>query len=100
LEQGLHITAADISEKSLHVLCHRLTGKEVLEIKIADMEFLPFDDEVFDLVISAGVLSYDDNKLVMCELYCVLKTGGHFLSVDSMNHNIIYRLNRWILYIL
>lgn len=100
LEHGLHVTATDISEKSLHVLYQRLSDKGVLEIKVADMEFLPFDDEVFDLVTSAGSLSYGDNQLVMREVYRVLKPEGHFLCVDSLNHNIIYRLNRWIRYIL
>ena len=63
------------------------------------MECLPFQDGQFDMVASAGSLSYGDNDLVMQEIYRVLKPGGCFVCVDSLNHNPIYRLNRWIHYL-
>lgn len=68
---------------------------ENLKTRIADMEFLPFNDEEFDSVCCAGSLSYGDNHLVMQEIYRVLNPGGIFLCVDSLNHNPIYWLNRW-----
>jgi ubiquinone/menaquinone biosynthesis C-methylase UbiE len=32
----------------------------------------------------------------MNEIFRVLKRGGVFVCVDSLNHNPIYRFNRWI----
>ena len=34
--------------------------------------------------------------MVMNEIFRVLKPGGVFVCVDSLNHNPIYRFNRWI----
>ena len=51
---------------------------------------------MYDVVTSAGSLSYGDNLLVMQEVHRVLKPGGVFICVDSLNHNPIYRLNRWV----
>ena len=63
------------------------------------MESLPFDDESFDVVLSAGSLSYGNNEIVMNEIYRVVKPGGMFICVDSLNHNPIYRFNRWLQYL-
>lgn len=46
-------------------------------LKEADAEHLPFDDEVFDLVYSWGVLHHSPNtSQAICEVYRVLKPGG------------------------
>ena len=34
------------------------------------------------------------------EVRRVLRPGGTFICVDSLNHNPIYRLNRWVHYIM
>ena len=44
--------------------------------KVADMEKLPFKNESFDVICSAGSLSYGDNNRVINEIYRVLKLGG------------------------
>lgn len=98
LETGAVVTATDISESSLEFLYSRHKKNEMLHTKIADMESLPFPDGSFNLISSAGSLSYGDNQLVMNEIYRVLKPGGVFICVDSLNHNPIYRLNRWFHY--
>jgi len=66
---------------------------------VADMEKLPFSDISFDIVVSAGSLSYGDNDIVLHEIYRVLKPDGVFIAIDSLNHNPIYRLNRYIHYL-
>lgn len=63
------------------------------------MEKLPFPDSSFDVVVSAGSLSYGDVVLVMNELKRILRPGGVFICVDSLNHNPIYKLNRWVHYV-
>ena len=66
---------------------------------VADMEKLPFPDASFDVVVSAGSLSYGDVVLVMNELKRILRPGGIFICVDYLNHNPIYKLNRWVHYL-
>ena len=96
LYSGARVFATDISPKSLEVLESRYHKAANLNIQLADMESLPFLSESFDMVTSAGSLSYGDNELVMNEILRVLKPGGSFICVDSLNHNIVYRFNRWL----
>ena len=67
--------------------------------KLANMEKLPFKDASFDLVCGVGFLSYGDNVKTMNEIFRVLKTGCYFICVDSLNNNLIYRLNRYFQFI-
>lgn len=94
------VIATDISERSLEFMRQRfrLSGED-LQVAAADIERLPFGCGVFDVVCAAGVLSYGDNILVMEEVYRVLKPGGVFICVDSLNGNPVYRLNRWVHYL-
>ena len=84
LDMSFKVTSTDISSKS---------------VEVADMEKLPFNNESFDVVCSAGSLSYGDNTVVMNEIYRVLKKGGVMIAVDSLNNNPIYRLNRYMHYL-
>jgi ubiquinone/menaquinone biosynthesis C-methylase UbiE/glycosyltransferase involved in cell wall biosynthesis len=99
LQTGARVTATDISESALEILQRRMAQYGNFETRVADMEALPFADGAFDLVVSAGSLSYGDNQIVMDEIYRVLDSGGKFICVDSLNHSPIYRLNRWIQYL-
>lgn len=96
LETGAQVCATDISENSLEIIQKQNKGYNNLKTKTADMESLPFADNSFDIVTSAGSLSYGDNKVVMKEIYRVLKDNGLFICVDSLNHNPVYRINRWL----
>lgn len=96
LTLGAQVVASDISELSLDILRRRYKSSKNLTTQVEDMEHISFEDGVFDVVISAGSLSYGDNLLVMQEIRRLLKLGGIFICVDSLNHNPIYRLNRWI----
>jgi ubiquinone/menaquinone biosynthesis C-methylase UbiE len=97
VQTGARVVVSDISVRSLVVLSRRFHNDRVKTL-VADMESLPFDANTFDIVTSAGSLSYGDPVLVNAEIKRVLKRGGMFLCVDSLNHNPIYRLNRWIHY--
>ena len=63
------------------------------------MENLPYEKNTFDVVCCAGSLSYGNNLLVLNEINGVLKSDGYFISVDNLNENPIYKLNRYIHYI-
>lgn len=97
VQTGARVVASDISINSLAVLS-RIFERERVKTQVADMEMLPFDDNSFDVVTSAGSLSYGDPTLVDAEIRRVLRPGGTFICVDSLNHSPVYRLNRWIHY--
>ncbi|KGF96886.1 hypothetical protein EU96_1523 [Prochlorococcus marinus str. MIT 9302] len=101
LENYQDITFADISKNSLDVIkknCSSFSTKSI-SFKECNMEFLPFDNDIFDIVACAGGLSYGNNKLVLNEIHRVLKPNGIFIGIDSLNENPIYKLNRYIHYL-
>ena len=57
---------------------------------------LNFENDSFELVSIAGSLSYLEKTKLIDEILRVLKPGGYFVCVDSLNNNPIYRLNRFI----
>ena len=95
-QTGARVVASDISSRSLTVLAQRIKG---VVTQVADIETLPFKSNSFDVVAIAGSLSYGEPKLVDAEVGRVLRPGGIFLCVDSLNHNPIYRVNRWVNYL-
>ncbi len=100
LRAGGTLTALDISGESLKVLVRRFAKLGfAVQALIGDIEYLPFQSGSFDFVISAGSLSYGGNEMVMGEIIRVLKPGGMFVCVDSLNNNPIYRANRFIHYL-
>jgi ubiquinone/menaquinone biosynthesis C-methylase UbiE len=96
LECGFTVCATDISSNSVRLMEKRFVLYEEFSARVADMEALPFPDGSFDVICSAGALSYGDNSIVRNEIYRVLKSGGQFIALDSLNHNPIYKLNRYI----
>lgn len=97
VKTGAYVTATDISPNSLKLLAQRIknAGAEVTT-QVADMEKLPFSDNSFDMVACAGSLSYGEPLLVDTEIKRVLCPGGLLICVDSLNHNPIYRFNRFL----
>lgn len=95
LSAGGKVIASDISRFSLAVLEKRYGSNAALRTCVADMESLPFPRLSFDVIASAGALSYGDGVRVREEVFRVLAPGGVFVCVDSLNHNPVYRLNRW-----
>lgn len=93
------VIATDISKHSIDLLKFRYQHSQNCETCIADVENLPFKNKSFNFVVSVGALSYGENRIVMNEVHRVLKPGGYFICVDSLNHNPIYRVNRWIHYL-
>ncbi len=97
LRTSAAVVASDISARSLEVLAS-LHNSENLTCLVMDMEELNKDEE-FDIIVSAGSLSYGDNAIVLNNIYQALKPGGFFICVDSLNNNWIYRLNRFFHYL-
>ena len=99
IKMKFNVCATDISPKSVEVMSQKYSKYKNFFSKVADMEKLPFKNESFDVICSAGSLSYGDNNKVMSEIYRILKLGGRVVLVDSLNDNPIYRFNRYINYI-
>ena len=99
IDMSYEVCATDISLEFLEVMNKKFHGCINFYTQYADMEKLPFTEESFDVVCSAGSLSYGDNEIVMNEIYRVLKPGGMFIAVDSLNNNPIYKFNRYIRYL-
>ena len=103
LATGATVIATDLSEQSLEILKKVYSETdffERLQIKKADIEDLPFRNNSFDIVTCAGSLSYGNSSKVDNEINRVLKPNGYFISIDSLNNNIIfknYRLVQWII---
>ena len=99
LETGAFVVATDISPNSVQIIKKKYKKySDKLIAKVADMEHLPFGNETFDVVCSAGSLSYGDNQIVMNEIHRVLKPGGKLIIVDSLHENPLYIINRWMGY--
>jgi len=100
LQTGANVIAGDISLDALSLLRQRFKSTPGnLKTEFADMESLPFETSSFDVIASAGSLSYGDPYLVDAEISRVLRPGGMLICVDSLNHNPVYRANRWLHYL-
>lgn len=96
LKAGHILHATDISSESVKIMMKKFKHYENFSSEVSDMESLDYDNESFDVVVSAGSLSYGDNDTVLNEIYRVLKKDGIFIALDSLNHNPIYRFNRYL----
>jgi SAM-dependent methyltransferase len=94
---GAELTAIDISPESLSILKIRSRGK--IKTVLGDIDELPFEDNSFDMVIASGSLSYGTPSKVDGEIFRILKDGGSIIILDSLNHNPIYKLNRYMSFI-
>ena len=79
------VTGLDMTEQMINKArenCAKLDFKNV-EFVLGDIEKMPFDEYVFDLVISNCVLNLvPDKSKAFSEIFRVLKPGGHFCVSD------------------
>lgn len=97
---GAVVTVSDIAPQNIE-LARLRAARAGLQItgRAADAEALPWPEASFDLVTCAGSLSYVDLDKFLAELRRVLRPGGAFVFVDSLNHNPFYRFNRYVNYL-
>jgi ubiquinone/menaquinone biosynthesis C-methylase UbiE len=93
LDTNANLTALDISINSLKVL--QLRYPNVARTVTGNMENMPFLDEEFDAVVTCGSLSYGNPRLVLSEIYRVLKPGGKVIILDTLASNPIFMLLRF-----
>jgi len=78
-KNGAKLYGIDLTVEALSHAKHRLElyGLKAEEIKVADAENLPFDDDFFDIVYSWGVIHHSPNTpKALKEVIRVLKPGG------------------------
>jgi len=91
---GAFVTALDISEISLQVLKMCTDGR--VDTVCASMDSIPIPNSSFDFIVSVGALSYADFEMTWGEIKRLLKPGGCLIILDSLDHNPVYRLNRFL----
>jgi SAM-dependent methyltransferase len=97
---GADVTVSDIAPHNVELTLRRAARAGLrVEGWVADAEQLPCSDVSFDLVTCAGGLSYVELDVFLREVRRVLKPGGLFVCVDSLDHNPIYRFNRYLHYL-
>jgi ubiquinone/menaquinone biosynthesis C-methylase UbiE len=89
------IVATDIALSPLRIARERGPVDAIAAV-VADSENLPIRDGSVDVVTSAGILYCHDLPALAAEVMRVLVPGGHWVLVDSFDHNPMYRLNRFI----
>lgn len=99
-QTGADVTVSDISNDSLKIL-NKIFSQSYKNFNTleADMENIPVKSNTFNIVVSAGSISYGNKKILKNEIYRILKPNGYFIAVDSLNDNLIYRFNRYINYL-
>lgn len=78
--KGYRVTGLDRSGKMLELASRQLAGLDNWDLVEGDIEALPFDDNSFDIVLSAGVIEYlESDEKVLLEFKRVLKNDGLLL---------------------
>ncbi|MEI8088795.1 MAG: class I SAM-dependent methyltransferase [Opitutaceae bacterium] len=94
---GARVTASDLAENNLMVAQARATRAGLrIDTLLANAESIPLPEDSFDVVTCVGSLSYVNLELFLGEVVRLLRPGGAFIFVDSLNHNLIYQVNRWL----
>jgi len=93
-----NVTVLDVSASSLE-LC-KINTKNKVKALLGSMDNIPCLDNSFDVVVSCGSLSYANMHKLEKEIERILIPGGHFIYLDSLNHNPIYFLNRVLHFVL
>jgi ubiquinone/menaquinone biosynthesis C-methylase UbiE len=94
---GIHVTGVDLTDSGIAMAKKRfdLYGQEA-DLRVADAETLPFEDETFDVVYSFGVLHHTpDTKKAIGETHRVLKSEGKAFVMLYYRPSLNY-LAHWI----
>ncbi|MEO5773831.1 MAG: methyltransferase domain-containing protein [Sphingomicrobium sp.] len=101
LTQALHracpeaeIVATDLNQAMLDVAAARISADKV-SFRQADAQDLPFDDDIFDLVVCQfGIMFFPDKVRGNAEARRVLRDGGRYMLViwDRLDRNPVSQL--------
>lgn len=88
---GADMHAVDLTEKGVEITRRRLALNGLsADVRVGDAEALPFEDNLFDLVYSWGVLHHSpDTEKAVSEAHRVLKPKGRFVIMLYNRRSII-----------
>lgn len=94
LAYGIDLTEEAVSNTQKRLLLDNLKAEE---IKVADAEHLPYEDNFFDLTYSWGVIHHSpDMEQCLREMIRVTKTGGS-IKLMVYNRNSLFAFYRYLL---
>jgi len=78
---GAEVTAVDYTQRAVELTQELLERSNLCAtVKLADIEDLPFPDNMFDFAFSLGVIHHTPNpQKAMCKIHHVLKPNGIFV---------------------
>ncbi|WP_372933616.1 bifunctional demethylmenaquinone methyltransferase/2-methoxy-6-polyprenyl-1,4-benzoquinol methylase UbiE [Mariniphaga sediminis] len=90
------ITGIDLSEGMLKIGRKKIAAKgleQLIELRKADSESLPFDNDTFDAVtVGFGVRNFENLEKGLTEIFRVLRPGGVFIVLEfSQPRNRFFR---------
>jgi SAM-dependent methyltransferase len=94
---GFNVSACDYSFKSIQAI--RELIPEANTNLITTLE-LPYDDSIFDLVVSWGVLHYnslEDASKIVSEIKRILKPGGYFVGTVRSSQDTHLKANQGVI---
>jgi SAM-dependent methyltransferase len=91
------ITATDRSKTMIDEVAARTSDAEHVELVVADVADMPFDDGRFDVVLAMGVLEYADAPRALRDFARVTRPGG-LVVVTMLNPLSPYRLFEWCVF--
>jgi SAM-dependent methyltransferase len=92
---GVDISSRSVEYSTLGAQREHVSGR--CRFLVGDCERLPFQDGVFDIVLSMGAFSSLDSRLAFMELARVVRPSGTVVIVDTLGHNPFLNLNRLLL---
>ncbi|MFX0195647.1 MAG: class I SAM-dependent methyltransferase [Candidatus Hodarchaeota archaeon] len=99
-KMGYRVVGIDISDVSIR-MCKYFTEKDRLraDFFVMDGEALALPTSFFNLVFNNGSLSFVDLKRTLKEICRVLRSEGYFVGIDTLGHNPLLNLNRYLNYL-
>lgn len=99
--KSINLFVSDIVEDNVKLAVKNGNSLKISSTGItADAMRIPLPDASIDVITCAGSLSYVEIDPFLIEIERILKVNGRFLCIDSFNHNIIYRVNRFFHFIM
>ena len=80
-----NVTSLDCNKMMLDKAKQRFSSLHLpIEVKQGSTENLPFDEDVFDMILSESVISFTDVSLTIPEFKRVLKPNGVLLAIEMV----------------
>lgn len=91
LERGCNVTGIDVSEEMIKLANKRLSkldSQKSYNLLLSDIEGMPFANNLFDVVITSGVIEYlDSDDRVLREFYRVIRDKGMLIITVTNKHS-------------